>query len=264
MMNSALMAVLESAVAASLAYKASGPPKRDRLERFAALHQLTVTAENGPMIISYLRTTRRWRAGGFVAGLVVYLAINVTRGGLGVGIEFGYPFLGWYVGVMIAETRLPRPTGRDRRLATLLSGPATWLSTAAMAGCVLALLMAVLAVSDGIQGTVSLQEIGLSLAVAVTLLSGLLQRRIAALPTLRGPSTVVAAELAVRSRSLHVLAAGALVFLVTAASVTMSGSGTDRPGLTVDLPGLLFLGLLALAWYTATRPWPIRLVRPSG
>ncbi|WP_248963004.1 hypothetical protein [Sphaerisporangium perillae] len=93
-------------------------------------------------------------------------------------------------------------------------------------------------------------------------------------PVAHASDDLVAAELAVRSRSLHVLASGAPVFLTCAAMKALAGpSGLGASGVGIDLYGLVFLGVLFLAWYTATRPHPIRtpnagtppeVVWPSG
>ncbi|GAA3070120.1 hypothetical protein [Streptosporangium carneum] len=269
---------------------------RVRLERFAALQHLTVTVENGPPVIGYLRTTRRWRAAGFLAGLIAYLALNVLRGGMGVGIGFACPFIGWYVGAMVAETRIscpahrnedaPRPAGplsapprpprtagpltaatRSSRTAGRLSVPlsplARFLSVTAMAFGVLVPLYAVAPSGGGTDGTFGLARIGMLLAAAVTLLSGLLQRRIATVTVSERFSETVAAELAMRSRSLHVLSAGAPVFLAAAVGQAMTGADGIPASLTVTPFGLLFLVLAGVAWYTATRPLRLLPTRPS-
>ncbi|MFC4591666.1 hypothetical protein [Sphaerisporangium corydalis] len=277
MIESVSFALVEIAVVSAIAAGQCRLVDRSRIERFGRLHQLTITPGNGPMVVDYLRTTRRWRAAGLVAGLVGYLLVNAATGGMGVGIEFGGPFLGWYTGAMIAEITLRRPpaglrppppaglrppssarplTGTRLPLSALISVPALILSVLTMA-CGAVVL--VLGVTDGSQRL-------LLLPAAVTLLSGVLQLRLLRLPVPVAHGDTVRACLAMRSRSLHVLAAGSPVLLATALTeftpLAASGpplAGSDYLGITVDLSGILFVGLLLLAWITARRPHPIRL-----
>lgn len=250
MIQSVSVAVVEVAIAAAIAARQCEPVDRSRLERLAALHRLTVTPGNGAMLIDYLRTTRRWRAGGFVAGLAVYLLINATSGGLGFGIDSGYPFMGWYAGAMIAEIALRRPPSGVHRPPLLISWPALILSVLSLAGCSIVLAVAV----HG--GTL---RAALLLAVAVTLLSGLLQLRLQRLRISATEDDIVRAGLAIRSRSLHVLAAGSPVFLGTAVAKAASPAGFNQVGLTADISSVLYFALAMLAWLIATRPRPVPL-----
>ncbi|WP_424528215.1 hypothetical protein ACOZ38_01530 [Sphaerisporangium viridialbum] len=256
-----LVAVVEIGAVAAIVASQCGPVKRKRLERFAALHDLDITLGNGAMVISYLRTTRRWRAAGFLTGLAVYLLVKVVRGEISLGIGFDYPFLGWYTGAVIAELRLRRPHGGDRRPPALLSMPAQFLSILAVAGWVFVLLSAV---TDGIQETVTLV-----LAAAVALLSVLIQLKLARGPVPGADDDVIRAGLAMRSRSLHVLAVGAPVFLACAVTKAISSAGPAQPdtaqiSIHLDLYGLFLVLLVVVVWKVATRPHPIRLHEASA
>ena len=55
-----------------------GVVSRRRVERFARLHSLPVTAANGNQIILYRATTRRWRALGLATGLLIQVGKTVV------------------------------------------------------------------------------------------------------------------------------------------------------------------------------------------
>jgi hypothetical protein len=61
--------------------KSFGPVRRDRVAQFARRQQLPITVGNGHLVIRYLATIRRWRAGGLAAGLLVSVVHSLSRGG---------------------------------------------------------------------------------------------------------------------------------------------------------------------------------------
>src|SRR5688572_10623695 len=52
----------------------AGRVDRARVAKFASRQELPITVHNGQQVIGYLATTRRWRAFGLAAGLVVSVA----------------------------------------------------------------------------------------------------------------------------------------------------------------------------------------------
>jgi hypothetical protein len=80
------------------------------MERFAQQHRLVVTADNGQRVIDYLATTRRWRATGLAAGLAASLAWHLRQQMF--GVNWVFMLAGWFLGALIAELRVARPSIR--------------------------------------------------------------------------------------------------------------------------------------------------------
>jgi hypothetical protein len=188
----------------------SGPVARVRVERFARRQRLTVTPENGNQVIRYLATTRRWRAAGLTAGLVLWIGLDVPTM---VRIDFVILFAGWFAGALVAEARVAhlgvgprRAASLQRRLPSSYLPRLDWALVPAAAG---------VAVAVG-AGTAVLAAVG------------------AARPSWTAWLWLVVAlgvAVAVRSRSLHVLAGGgaALVALCVLAQLGAMAPSTPTP-----------------------------------
>lgn len=218
-----------------------GDVHRRRVERFAARHGLEITVDNGTQVIRYLATTRRWRAYGLAAGLALSVAWSLPN----LNVNSLYLLAGWFVGAVIAEMRvahLPHGASRvalvtPRRLATYLPAFGRELVPASAGIC-----LAVGLVTQALLWTI----VGLAVAVLV----GFVQRRILQRPQpVAGPDEL-AADDAIRSRSLHVLAGGggALVLYCVMGQL-------DMP--LVTLFGVFLVPLVGII--VATSPW--RVVR---
>lgn len=87
---------------------ATGPVPRHRLLAFAVRQELTITPDNGDLVIRYLATTRRWRTAGLMTG-VACAALWALRDGE-VRFDALSAFAGWFVGV--AALAVPAVVGR--------------------------------------------------------------------------------------------------------------------------------------------------------
>jgi hypothetical protein len=214
-----------------------GRPFRDvtrkRLERFARRQQLVITARNGQRVISYLATTRRWRAGGILVALAVvgeydyqtsrHFDFNAVAG-----------FAGWFIGAIVAEWRVS--TGRRdgvRRAASLVPRRLTdyverWLPPAVVAAL---LLTAGLEVVLFVTHPGSRATEGVLLAVTVVVGAAVIEvsRKVLSRPQSLGVEDV-ATDDAMRSRSLHVLLGSAIAL----AAFLLGGAKTVLDTRTVE------------------------------
>jgi hypothetical protein len=209
-----------SAVAAALTFVAvDGPVSRPRLERFADRHGLTVTAGNGGQIIAYLAITRRWRAAGLTAGATAYTLIGLTEQRLGLSVL--HMLAGWFVGALIAEVRVAAIKA-DKPKARLVRRTA-----------------------DRYLPTSPLWRLG-TLAVWPVVVWVLRRPQPAAEPD------VLAADDAIRSRSLHVLVASAVTLLLYLALAAVP-----------PVLALIFAVLVPLnGWRMATARWIVPQPEP--
>lgn len=207
-------------LAASLGY---GPVSRSRLEAFARLHRLPVTADNGNQVIRYLAVTRRWRCAGLGAGAAAAVAWSlpfqrVTVSSLAL-------VAGWFAGALAAELHLARTVRGQRRAAWLRSrtprdyvGVFVWWLPAAGAlalGVPWALAATVRALEQPGAWPSGAGTIGGLLVLGGALL---IRRRILLRAQPPAAPDVVDADDAIRSRSLHVLSAAAFVLAVFCAA----------------------------------------------
>jgi hypothetical protein len=252
-------------VAAGVAF---GPVSRRAVERFARRQRLQIPADNGDQIIRYLATTRRWRSAGVAAAWVLAIATTSfyplgTQGNLGL-------FAGWLAGALIAEVRVAHLGHGVRRAASLqrrrptryLSRPAWALVPAAAA---LAMAVAAASAVAAALGRATPDRwvavwtvVALATAAAIRLVQRIVVRRAQPLVA----ADALAADEAIRSRSLHVLsgAGAALVLLCVLAQL-----GAAHPLDTTVVEQWRWAGLaliLLLGWNVATAPWP-RQARPG-
>lgn len=208
-----MLGVLGALVAWQVAALPFEPVNRARVQKFALRQHLEVTATNADQVLRYLATTRRWRGSGLVVSVVLFCAWSVTTGH-GLNISSTAAFAGWFVGAVIAEWRVSMQRDASTRAAVL--APRTWhayidrssgvfavtCGVALAIGCVSAGLHAV---SGGREEFVAVAGWAL-LAVAITTVLALAARRVIGRPQPAALPDVIAADDAVRSRSLHVLA----------------------------------------------------------
>lgn len=180
------------------------PVPRKRVEKFAARHAVQVTVDNGQQIIGYLTTTRRWRSFGLATGLVFSVAWFLPN----FNFNTIYLFAGWFAGALVAELRLaPPPHGATRAALAAPRVSGSYISLGARLWVPLSL---VLCLSFGVAtGALLWTVAGLAVAIAVWAI----QRHVLRRPQPAATPDQVAADDAIRSRSLHVLT-GAGVALI--------------------------------------------------
>lgn len=268
--------LVAAAPAVLLVHAMTAPVSRARLERFARRQQLQITPDNGDRVIRYLAVTRRWRAGGVLVAVALGV-LWVTIANLGGStdlfsgdINFLQLFAGWFIGAIMAEARLSRTPADQRRHASLRPrDPSMYLPavTRLAVPAVLAVSMAiglltvVLALLDRAPDAalaVTAQAAALIVAVVVATVG----RHILTRPQPLLPANQLAADDAVRSRSLHALAGSGVALILYAIISQLTAIAAALPDQPADLAtgaGLvLVLAAPLLGWWLATWPWAVR------
>jgi hypothetical protein len=244
----------------------SGPVSRVRVERFARRQRLTITADNGNQVIRYLATVRRWRTAGLVAGLVLSVGLHMPTEWR---FDFQILFAGWFAGALVAEARVAHLDIGPRRVASLQPRrPSSYLTRSAWA---LVPVAAGVAVALGLATTIVATTgaarpgwtAGLWLAVALLVAAAvrIVQIRVLRRPQPLAPHDVLAADDAVRSRSLHVLAGGGAALVLLCALAQLGATIPTSPAAAEGVVVVRTLGVFAVAalgWNVATSMWPRR------
>jgi hypothetical protein len=250
----------------------SGPVSRSRVERFARRQRLTVTADNGNQVIRYLATVRHWRTAGLVVGLVLSVGLHLPAEWR---FDFQLLFAGWFAGALVAEARVTHLAFGSRRVASLqprrpssyLTRLGWWLVPAA-AGVALAVGLATTALAAAgaaRPGWTAVLWLVLALAVAATV--RLTQRRVLRRPQPLAAPDVLAADDAVRSRSLHVLAGGGAALILLCVLAHLGATHPTSPHGAEAIVVVRTLGVFvvaAIGWIVATSPWPRRPAAPPA
>lgn len=185
---------------------AHGPMTRSRVLVFARHHGLAITPDNGNAVIRYLAVTRRWRS----AGLGLAVSIGLTWAFLsGASVTLLDVFAGWFAGALLAELHLAIASHGPMRSASLrprrpedyVSPIVWWLPVLSAAVGVPVMLAA-----GGSTGWL----VAALLVLAVVLF---VRWRVLLRAQPAGEPDVVAADDAVRSRSMHVLSGGGFVLV---------------------------------------------------
>ncbi|NUR60495.1 MAG: hypothetical protein HOV87_17810 [Catenulispora sp.] len=261
-MSASLIASAVLAIGLLLAITARaviGVVPRRRVEEFARLHRLPVTVANGNQIIVYRATTRRWRAVGFAAGVLIPAA--VTGSAL---LSFPWALAGWFAGAAVAELRvahLDRDPGlrasaslTPRRTAEYLPRAGRWAVPGAMACCVATAVLC--AACHGAHPAGDLGDVGLwtALGLGAGAVALAAQRHILRRPQPVASPDRLAADDAIRSRSMHVLAASGMVLAGLCVSAQLGAAAILPPDHTATavhaLLGVVvpFLGRLLAYW----------------
>lgn len=196
--------VVGSVAVLSVSALIGGVPRR-RVEEFAKLHSLTVTANNGNQIIAYRATTRRWRTLGLLTSIVVQIVV-----GHGLTVVSTWALAGWFAGAIVAELRVAHLARGERAAASLvpresadyLPPAGRWAVPGALVLCVAAAFAA---------GSVGPWTV-LGLAIGAVALAA--HHRVLRRPQPQAEPDRIAADDAIRSRSLHVLAASGMVLVL--------------------------------------------------
>lgn len=112
-----LMATLLAAVAGLVVVVTRGPVSRSRVEKFARRQHLQITVGNGNRVIRYLATTRRWRVAGFLTGIGAS-QLGAPPGNI-IHFDFITIFMGWFLGALVAEARVAHLEYGSVRAASL-------------------------------------------------------------------------------------------------------------------------------------------------
>ncbi len=260
-MHSLLIGLLVPLGVVALVARPFGAVTRNRLERFARRQALVITPVNGSRVIGYLRTTRRWRG----SGILIALGCDLVRTAMGsngfrVGLEV---FAGWFVGAVIAEWRVGSGS-RDgvRRAASLLPRRASdyvptalWMATVGAFVAVAAFAVGILISANGGRLTVLVWLLGL---IATGSIVALVARHVLHRPQALDGGDVLAADDALRSRSLHALlgsglalAGYALAQLSSVAAEYRAWGGEQWPSLVTAI-GIIVLPMVGITEATAT------------
>jgi hypothetical protein len=197
------LALIPIALAGGFAY---GPISRSRVQAFAYHHKLTITTDNGDRVIRYLAVTRRWRS----AGLGLTVSFGAAWAFLsGASVTLLAVFAGWFAGALAAELHLAFVRHDTKRSASLrprrpedyVSPIVWWLPVLSAAVGVPLMLMA--------GGATTWMAAALLVLGAVVLV----RRRVLLRAQPAAAPDVVAADDAVRSRSIHVLSGGGFVLV---------------------------------------------------
>ncbi|HZC70061.1 MAG TPA: hypothetical protein VE442_05170 [Jatrophihabitans sp.] len=270
------------AVALVLLTRAFAEVSRVRIERFARRQRLVITPGNAPFVIGYLATTRRWRGVGLVAAVVAVaeywqLTSNWLR------FDVVAAFVGWFIGATVADWRIGTSrTDTAKRRATLVPRQLTrYVPTSGrvVAGLAVTLLLVVtvLAAINAVDGSRRGRLVA-QLAVCVLIAAAVLAagRRVLRRPQPSGPPDLVAADEAVRGRSLCVLTgstiaiAGYLTAWLSASlestDVVVFANGAARP--VIAIGGLVLPLLGAMTAFAIARhpkqPAPVDAAAVGG
>ncbi len=232
---------------------------RPRVQAFARRQHLLITPANGPMVLQALALTRWWRTVGLFVGLALGAIPAIPQGKL--GANFMAMFLGWFAGAVIAEWRLLGPDGsgprrsaslNSRELSAYLPRPLLIVVGVVSAMVVLDALIALARqISRHTNVIPTLGWVGMVVLTLAVL--GLTARRILQRPQPVGLADVMAADDALRSRSLRVIVGSTVAALGWFISVLVEPFHT-RPNLGGVVIGATALVGLAIALWVAPAP----------
>lgn len=260
-----------AAAAAVAVTRAFTDVRRARVERFARRQWLVITPDNADLVIEYLATTRRWRATGLLAAVVAVAEYSALRGGV-LRLDFAAAFVGWFAGALAAEWRVgARREDTATRRAALAPRhltryvPAVSRFVAALAVTLLVAVTA-LAVADAVtepRRTWIITQIAVT--VMVMLMVVLAGRRVLRRPQPAGPADLLAADEAIRARSLCVLTGSTIAIAgylsawlaatLDSADVAVFVSDSARPVIAI---GAVLLPLIGAITALAVGRWPRR------
>jgi hypothetical protein len=248
---------------------ARGPVSRLRVERFASRHDLIITPANGGHVIRYLATTRRWRAAGLGIGYAISVGPSLWRPEL--TVNFVALLASWFAGALIAETRVAQLARGSRPTATLIArSMSAYLSPPARVALPVALGLSVtLTVTAGIRWVgnpgVNLLEVAAWLAGTIAL-AGLVravQQRVFRRPQPPAPPDFIAADDAVRSRSLHVLAGAGATLVVYCGLGQLYGFDAGWEQVAQRIAPIIVPAVAILGWWLSAVPWRVRRMQPD-
>jgi len=271
-----LLLLITTAVGALFVVAAARPASERVLTRFAALHDLALTDANRAVVAAYLRRAHLLRTLGAWLGIVVSMLVTgLTRDRLDVG-GWELVLLGYLAGAAVAEVGVPRPWPpgprraalAPRRVASYLPRwtlPARWalvLVAGALAGWYAA------AWAPGARQGLVVGVVGrFAVCAAVAVGSELLLRAVVRRRQPVVDADLLAADDAIRTSSLHALAAASTAIQVLLLGGQLSGLGRlaqarGGSGSTQYLLSFVTTLLAVTAWSALRHPAP-RPARPA-
>jgi hypothetical protein len=256
------------------------PPDQRLLERWTPVYDIELTETNRPMIVTYLRRTKRIRTVGALAGLVTSVLVVSFTDGAQSNSFFGnglfLAVVGYLVGTVAAEAVVPRAPRGDIRTASLV--PRTLQNY--LPGYAVHALRAVPIVSVAlvpiflfVQGRThtpssNIGELGFAVTSMVVLLMAVgieaMQRIIVHRPQPALPPDLLHADDAIRSASVHALAGGgvALSLIWLTYQLGAIGSVVDVAALSwlIAVLAIMSIGLALWGWIDLAHPkeWHVR------
>lgn len=270
----AVLVVLVVAVATASRRPARDGRGRD-VELWAESYGLALTPANRPLVERYVARSTRYRRIGCVLGFLVVppilVRLDVAMGGWNVVLATA----GYALGMVVAELTSPRPEPPERaaglearHLEQYLPRQLIWLPRGAVV-----LLLAALAWSSTIDeaadgepfaahagATGGALAVAAAIAVAILATVELGQRAIVGRRQPASRPDLLAADDALRSQSLHALAAAALCLDALVAFVALQRpalADIANPWFDVLAIVLPMVGWLACLWWT-NRAWRVR------
>jgi hypothetical protein len=241
---------------------------RARVAKLARRQSLPITVANGPIVIGYLATTRRWRGTGVLLSIVGgLLYARLTRSSSNGGAAA--LFVGWFIGAVIAEWRVSVHTaGAGRRRASLLPRRLSdYLPGRVRLAVLIAFALLTTVEFVGLLSEPAQPELAgwLALTLVTAAVIAAVGRHILGRPQPIAADDILAADEAIRSRSLHVLAGAALAITGYLDAAVLS-LRLDDLGLLAPWAGAIatLLPLLGLALACATSQPPSRLARSES
>lgn len=258
-----VVAVMAIAVARAAVF---GPREVDG---WAASRRLALDAENRSLVWWYLRTARTLRTLGVLAGLVLpWLASQAFGIDLGTFGGWAYAFLGYLLGAVYAEVALVRaPRGRaslqPRRLPDYLPRHILVLQRAfaAVVVAVGVLGWLVLRRSDPVHASRWLLAAAVA-GVALPVILEAIQRWLVTRPQPLTSPSLLAADDAIRSQSVHSVAGAGMALETTVlagAAYALAASDVQWLRWASTIPSMLLplVGLLLCLHY-GHRAWGVR------
>jgi hypothetical protein len=262
-----------------IAFRGFRPPHPRLLHRWTRAYGVELTVANRPVIVTYLRRTRRIRTAGALAGLLFSVGWVTTTENSNSFLSNGLylAIVGYLVGTIVAETVVPRPVRGQTRVASLV--PRTLRDY--LPGYAIASLRALPILSVALIPVYAVVRehshvpifhvsvLGFSVVSgALVIVAGvveLVQRMIVRRPQpVLSPDLMVADD-AIRAASLHALAGSgvALTLLGLSYQVAAIGNGIEPPflGWLLPLSALVMLGLALRSWIDLAHPREFRVRR---
>ncbi len=253
-------------------------PDQNLLERWGQAYGIEVTEANRPIVITYLRLTRRIRTIGALAGVVLsVLWVTFTENSnsfLGNGLFLAV--VGYLAATVVAEAVVPRlPRGATKTASLVPRTLHDYLpayAIGAMRGLpVLSITLVpiyALVKARSHAPIFDVSEIGMAVtsAILVALAIGIeiVQRMIVHRPQPVLAPDLLEADDAIRSASVHALAGGgiALALLWLSYQLSAIGNASQAPVLGWLLPmlAIVMIGLALSSWIDLAHPkgWRVR------
>jgi hypothetical protein len=269
---------------AYIMFRGFRPPDQRFLERWTRVYGIELTETNRPMIVTYLRRTKRIRTVGALAGLVTSVLVVSFTDGAQSNSFFGnglfLAVVGYLVGTVAAEAVVPRPPRGDIRTASLVPRilqdylPGYAVRALRAVPIVSVALVPIFLIVQGRTHTPSsnIGELGFAVTSMVVLLMAVgieaMQRMIVHRPQPALPPDLLHADDSIRSASVHALAGGgvALSLIWLTYQLGAIGSVINVAALSwlIAVVAITSIGLALWGWIDLAHPKEWRVRRHAG